>query len=78
MNTLEEEQFEYVILEPDGRLVLPEHIMNQYVMQPLGCRLWFNDKDQALGIRLLRGVDDPPYLIDRRPKSGGGEEGVLK
>jgi hypothetical protein len=60
-----------VTVEPDGRLVLSEDVVEEYVLQTLGCNLWVNGKDQAVAMRLLRGHDHPPYLIERVPGAGG-------
>ncbi|MBU2551840.1 MAG: hypothetical protein KKB20_25745 [Proteobacteria bacterium] len=68
---------ERVRLEPDGRLILPESVMAEYVIETSGCELWFNDKDKALGLRLLRGVEDPPCLIERLPAGPDGVQGVV-
>lgn len=66
-----------VLIEPDGRIIFPEPLMEEVVLYTIGCQLWFNDKDMALGIKLLRNVDDPPYRIERIPGDGGRERGVL-
>ena len=60
-----------VTVEPDGRLVLSEDIVEEYVLQTLGCDLWVNDTAVGVAMRLLRGHDHPPYLIERVPGAGG-------
>ena len=72
------EEREYAIVEPDGRIILPPILMEKYVLATPGCSIWFNANDEALGLRLLRGVDSPPYLIERRPAQSGRVEGVLE
>ena len=69
---------EKVRLENDGRVVLPVDIMEKYVQQTLGCELWFNQIDNSLGLRLLRGADEPPYIIARVADDSGVVEGVLE
>ncbi|MFH1134978.1 MAG: hypothetical protein V1816_02700 [Pseudomonadota bacterium] len=73
----ETKDWEFARLEPGGRVTLPEDIMEKYVHQTLGCNLWFNQADNALGLRLLRGADNPAYLIDRLEGQGGRVRGVL-
>ena len=68
---------EVVRVEPDGRVALPEDIMEKYIHQTLGCDLWYNQADNALGLRLLRGVDQPPYLIERVESEDGRVRGIL-
>ena len=67
-----------VILKPDGRVIFPEDVMEDFVMETLGADLWYNDKDKALGVRLLRGVDEPPYPIRRLPGDGKLVRGELE
>lgn len=69
-------QTDTVTLTPEGRIILPVSAMNNFVMETAGCKLWFNEPDQALGIRLLRGVEAPPFPIKRIP-GDGGEAGEL-
>ncbi|MEW5724824.1 MAG: hypothetical protein AB1896_17055 [Thermodesulfobacteriota bacterium] len=71
-------QRDYVVMEPEGTIILPEGVMERYVFETSGCAIWYNQNDQALGLRLLRGRDDPPFLIERRPGPGGGRIGVVK
>ena len=54
-----------LILEPAGRLILPEQVMAEIVMETRGCRLWYNEKTGAVGLRLLRGDESPPVMIER-------------
>ncbi|MBF0530434.1 MAG: hypothetical protein HQK55_14425 [Deltaproteobacteria bacterium] len=68
---------ESVIIEPDGTVILSERIMSEYVMATPGVNLWFNGSAASLGIRFLRGVDDPPYPIERLPGSEGAHLGRL-
>ena len=68
---------EKVRLESGGRVVLPADIMEKYVQHTLGCELWFNQVDNALGLRLLRGADEPPYIIERTAGEAGAVEGIL-
>lgn len=67
-----------IIIEPDGRIILPEKVMEEFVIQTPGCNLWFNEKISALGIKLLRGDTDPPYPIRRLAAEGGGERGEIE
>ena len=67
-----------IILEPDGRIILPERVMADIVLETPGCALWQNEKDRAIGIRLLRGDDRPPHRIERRPGPGGGVRGLIE
>ena len=64
-------QTDTVTLTPEGHIILPVSAMNNFVMETTGGKLWFNEPDQALGIRLLRGVEEPPYPINRIPGDGG-------
>ncbi len=66
-----------ITIEPDGRILFPERLMAEVVMHTPGGKLWFNDKDRALGIRLMRNEDNPPYRIERLPGRDGGATGLL-
>lgn len=78
MNDPEPGSLGQILLEPGGRLILPEKVMEEIVIETPGCDLWFNDKDAALGLRLLRGRDDPPYYIKRLSSSEGRVRGILE
>ncbi|MEW6262213.1 MAG: hypothetical protein AB1641_03975 [Thermodesulfobacteriota bacterium] len=67
-----------VTLEADGLIIFPEEIMERCILETPGAKLWFNEKDRALGVKLLRGEKSPPYLIERRPGALGGVVGVLR
>lgn len=67
----------YVTLRPDGRLVIPPDLMDRHVKQTLGAKLWYNEQDAALGVRLLRGANRPPYRIERLSDSDGAVTGEL-
>ncbi|MDY6851229.1 MAG: hypothetical protein SV487_04020 [Thermodesulfobacteriota bacterium] len=67
-----------IIIEQDGRIILPEKVMKECVIQTPGCELWFNKKISALGIKLLRGDNDPPYPVRRLAVEGGGERGEIE
>lgn len=70
-------QDDFVTIEPNGRIIIPEQVMEAYVIDTPGCKIWLNEKSGALGLRLLRGVEDPPYLIERM-KEEGSLKGVLE
>lgn len=78
MSGAESSREEQVILEPDGRMILPARVMEEIVVATPGCRLWFNEKTRALGLRLLRGEDEPPYCIQRRVGPEGQTQGLLE
>ena len=65
-------------VEPGGRIILNEAVMADVVMETAGGALWVNEKVSALGIRLLRDEEDPPYPIERQSAPGGGTVGVLE
>ncbi len=67
----------FLVIEPDGRVFFSERVMEDFVVETLGCVIFFNDKDIALAFKLLRGEDDPPYRIERLPAAEGGTRGVL-
>ena len=67
-----------VTVEPDGRLVLSEDVVEDFVLYTLGCDLWVNGKDLAVAMRLLRGDDHPPYLIERVPGAGGRQRAEVQ
>jgi hypothetical protein len=77
MGEAQKEHAEYVVLEPDGKIILPENIMEKYVLETPGCDLWFGDKYLAVGLKLQRGLDNPAYPILRQKGAGGGVVGVL-
>ena len=54
-----------VVVQPDGRIYFPADATEEVLLETRGCDFWFNEKDQALGVRLLRGADEPPYIIER-------------
>lgn len=72
-----ENQDEMVIIDPHGIIHFPETIMSEYVVATPGCTLWYNEKTSCLGVRLLRGLDNPPYLIQRIPGTGTVPCGLL-
>ena len=67
-----------ILLDPSGRVILPEGVMDEIVIQTPGCKLWFNEKTLSLGIKLLRGEDSPPVSIHRLPKEGGRAQGIIE
>ena len=67
-----------IIIEQDGRIILPEKVMKECVIQTPGCTLWFNKNIPALGIKLLRGDNDPPYPVRRLATEGGGVRGEIE
>lgn len=72
-----EESRDYLVLHPDGAIVLPPGLMEKYVMTTAGCRLWYNQKVAAVSIRLSRDEVEAPYLIEREADEGG-ERGVIR
>ena len=64
-------QSDIATLTPEGHIILPRSVMENHVMETAGCKLWFNAPDQALGLRLLRGVEEPPFVIGRIPGKDG-------
>jgi hypothetical protein len=64
-------QTDTVTLTPEGRVIIPTSLMENVIMETAGCKLWFNEPDQALGLRLLRGAEEPPFVIERVPGEGG-------
>jgi hypothetical protein len=77
MNISQVTPVDHIMLEPGGRIILPETVMTKFVVETPGGTLWFNKKDMALGIRLLRGNDRPPYLIERMVDGQGRLTGLL-
>ncbi len=67
-----------VLLDPSGSLLLPEKVMEEIVIETLGCKLWYNEKTASLGIRLLRGENSPPVKIKRLPGQGGRVKGMIE
>lgn len=66
------------VLRPDGRLLIPHQAMIDHVMETPGCELWYNQGDSALGLRLLRGVDRPKYVIERVTDQSGRIAGAVE
>ncbi|MBW1711380.1 MAG: hypothetical protein JRG97_16830 [Deltaproteobacteria bacterium] len=67
-----------ILFYPSGRVILPEKVMEEIVVETLGCKLWYNEKTTSLGIKLLRGDDSPPVLIERQAGEGGKNTGVIE
>ena len=67
-----------VVMEKDGRLVFSEKVMADFVLATAGADLRFNEKDGAVGVKLLRGEDNPRFPIERESGADGGVRGVLQ
>lgn len=78
MSENQNQELDHIILEADGRLIIPEKVMDEYVMETIGCDLWYNENSGAMSIRLLRGADDTPYSIERIPGPEGGKRGLIQ
>ncbi|MBW2093153.1 MAG: hypothetical protein JRI34_13650 [Deltaproteobacteria bacterium] len=67
-----------ILLDPSGRIILPEAVMDEIVIETPGCQLWYNEKTSSLGVKLLRGEESPPIKIERQPGTGDIVKGIIE